>query len=131
VDGAFAAVWDAVIGVVTPEQIAKAETAFDTICEAVSDSYADRMSDVAASTASEAMGTEHEEAARGLAMIRESLRWRAERGSWEHGQGAELAEVQRVTTAAAEDAARLLHQLFTASQSWGALNKWKGGKLAR
>ena len=151
VDAAFGGAWSALGQAAAREHAAAAESAFDTVLEALSDADADRMSDAVAAVAAKASAvavdgasaedaTAAAEAVSTLVMLREVLRWRAagspcaaatdgvgdEAAS---GVGGGAAAAKEVAEAAAEDAARVLHQLFTISRSWGTLNKWSGGTM--
>jgi hypothetical protein len=57
-----------------------------------------------------------------ILMLRELLRWRARcQGEAQGAEGSEVALEK------AEAAARILHQLFTISRSWGSLSRWSAG----
>ena len=138
VDAAFAGAWGALLQVVSPAHVSGAEEAFDALSNALGESAADKMSDAVAATVAEAAATrsaqlkssaedgtnDKHEAVTTLAMLREALRWRAN-GSSRTGDG--YMEGQDAAEAAAEAAARVLHQLLTISRSWGSLNRWVGG----
>ena len=122
VDAAFEAVWDAILpAVILPEHCEKAEAAFDTVCTAVPDAAADRMSDAVAESAAGG------EAAVALATLREILRWRSRFQNGDSQEESGDVEAVQAALVAAESAARVLHQLLTMSRSWALLSKWSAG----
>lgn len=142
VDAAFGAVWQLLLPLVTPAHAEKAEEAFDAIGAALKESEADRMSDAAAAATDqfvrevEAAEESHTQAIGALVMLREALRWRASivastaSGVGQGGEGT-LAPAEAAALAAAEAAARLVHQLVTMAKAWAVFNtrRWQDGKM--
>jgi hypothetical protein len=132
VDNAFDGAWAHILSAVDcTTHVARADAAFDAVCSAVSEAAADRMSDSIA-----ASGTSEAELC--LETMREVLRWRAAQiASSAEGApvdvseeaGASASRAGDAAAAAAEDVARLLHQLFSISRAWPTLApKWVDGR---